>query len=72
MKALVAFSGKVQGDALGDDDPNNPINFDPDTEYTEYNLNSDTDASDLRAAFDQKEYNVMIVAIFRLGSISLS
>jgi len=62
VKALVAFSGKVTGDMLGDDDPANPIGFDPEGEYTEYNLNPGADSADLRNVFDQTQYNVMIVA----------
>jgi type I restriction enzyme R subunit len=62
IKALVAFSGKVKGDMLGEDDPANPLNFDTEKEYTESNMNPDTDGADLRNVFDEERFNVMIVA----------
>lgn len=62
IKALVAFSGKVPGEDLGEDDPQDPLGFNPDAEYTEYNLNPDIHGQDLRNAFEEAQYNVMIVA----------
>lgn len=62
IKALVAFSGKVPGHDLGEDDPKEPLGFDPESEYTEYNLNPDADGKDLRNAFEETQFNVMIVA----------
>lgn len=62
VKALVAFSGKVLGKDLGDDDPKEPLGFDADEEYTEYNLNPAIGKQDLRNAFDENQYQVMIVA----------
>ena len=61
IKALVAFSGKVEGKLLGDDDEKDSIGIDIDKEYTEYNSNPETNG-DLRNEFDQSEYRVMIVA----------
>ncbi len=61
IKALVAFSGKVQGSALGDDDEREPLGIDLEKEYTEYNLNPDA-SGDLRNEFERFEYQVMIVA----------
>jgi len=60
MKALVAFSGKILGQSLGEDSED--IGIDIDTEYSEFNLNTDLGSQDLRHAFDQDEYRVMIVA----------
>lgn len=62
IKALVAFSGKVPGEMLGDDDEYSSLGIDPEKEYTEYNLNPDTASSDLRKEFERSEYRVMIVA----------
>lgn len=62
LKALVAFSGKVTGDTLGDDDPEFALGFDPEGEYTEYNMNPDAKGGDLRNVFDEQRFNVMIVA----------
>lgn len=62
IKALVAFSGKVPGKDLGMDDPQAPLGFDVEEEYTEYNMNPDVSGQDLRNAFDETQYNVMIVA----------
>lgn len=61
IKALVAFSGKVEGKALGDDDEKESLGIDIDKEYTEYNLNPAA-GSDLRNEFERSEYRVMIVA----------
>jgi type I restriction enzyme R subunit len=60
LKALVAFSGKVDGKLLGKDDGSYGIEFDK--EYTEYNLNPDMGSQDLRHMFEQHAYRVMIVA----------
>lgn len=60
FKALVAFSGKVNGKDCGKD--SSDIGIDYDAEYTELNLNPDTKNQDLRKVFDQSEYRVMIVA----------
>tara|TARA_R110001583_G_scaffold188684_1_gene351028 strand:+ start:4087 stop:7293 length:3207 start_codon:yes stop_codon:yes gene_type:complete len=60
FKALVAFSGKVEGKLLGEDDGGYGIDYDK--EYTEYNLNPDLGSQDLRNLFDQDSYRVMIVA----------
>ena len=61
IKALVAFSGKVPGSILGDDDEREPLGIDLEKEYTEYNLNPDA-TGDLRSEFERPEYQVMIVA----------
>lgn len=61
IKALVAFSGKVEGKALGDDDEKESLSIDIEKEYTEYNLNPDA-SGDLRNEFERSEYRVMIVA----------
>lgn len=61
IKALVAFSGKVPGKDLGDDDEEWPLGIDPETEYSEYNLNPDA-SGDLRKEFERAENRVMIVA----------
>lgn len=61
IKALVAFSGKVPGKDLGDDDEEWPLGIDPEKEYSEYNLNPDA-SSDLRKEFERAENRVMIVA----------
>lgn len=61
IKALVAFSGKVEGKSLGDDDELEPLGIDIDKEYTEYNLNPES-TGDLRNEFERSEYRVMIVA----------
>lgn len=61
IKALVAFSGKVEGRALGDDDEKETLGIDIEKEYTEYNLNPDV-SGDLRNKFERSEYRVMIVA----------
>jgi len=60
IKALVAFSGKVKGSDLGDDDGTYGIDYEK--EYTEYNLNPDITNKDLRHAFENPEYKVMLVA----------
>jgi type I restriction enzyme R subunit len=62
IKALVAFSGKVLGSDLGDDDAADPIGIELEKEYTEYNLNPDASSNDLRNEFERPEYRVMIVA----------
>jgi len=62
VKALVAFSGKVPGETLGEDDKNDPLGFDLEAEYTEYNLNPDMKSQDLRNEFERSEFRVMIVA----------
>lgn len=59
IKALVAFSGKVEGQALGRGAAE--LGFDPEKEYTEYNLNPAA-SGDLRAEFERSEYRIMIVA----------
>lgn len=61
IKALVAFSGKVEGKLLGDDDEKDSLGIDVDKEYSEYNLNT-TASGDLRNEFERAEYRVMIVA----------
>jgi len=61
IKALVAFSGKVSGKDLGDEDEEWPLGIDPEKEYSEYNLNPDT-SGDLRKEFERVEYRLMIVA----------
>lgn len=61
IKALVAFSGKVEGKALGDDGEKESLGIDIEKEYTEYNLNPDA-SGDLRNEFERSEYRVMIVA----------
>lgn len=60
LKALVAFSGKVDAKMLGKDDGNYGIDFEK--EYTEYNLNPEMGSQDLRDVFEMSEYRVMIVA----------
>ncbi|HIF9106262.1 TPA: type I restriction endonuclease subunit R [Photobacterium damselae] len=62
IQALVAFSGKVSGKDLGDEDSQDPLGIDFDKEYTEYNLNPDTYGADLRHEFEKTEYRVMLVA----------
>lgn len=62
IKALVAFSGKVPGSLLGEDDEREPLGIDIEKEYTEYNLNPDAGSNDLRNEFEQSEFRVMIVA----------
>lgn len=62
IQALVAFSGKVPGKDLGDEDSQAPFGIDFDKEYTEYNLNPDTHGADLRHEFEKIEYRVMLVA----------
>ena len=59
IKALVAFSGKVKGSELGEDDGTYGIDYD--AEYTEINLNPDV-KNDLRHAFEESQYKVMLVA----------
>lgn len=61
IKALVAFSGKVDGKALGDDDEKESLGIDMEKEYTEYNLNPNA-SGDLRSEFERSENRVMIVA----------
>lgn len=61
IKALVAFSGKVEGKSLGDYNEPEPLGIDVDKEYTEYNLNPGA-TGDLRNEFERSEYRVMIVA----------
>lgn len=61
IKALVAFSGKVEGKALGDDDEAESLGIDIEKEYSEYNLNPDA-RGDLRKEFEKSEYRIMIVA----------
>ncbi|PPD28242.1 MAG: restriction endonuclease [Methylomonas sp.] len=61
IKALVAFSGKVDGKALGDDLESGELGIDYAKEYSEYNLNPGAGA-DLRHEFERSEYRVMIVA----------
>lgn len=62
ISALVAFSGKVPGSDLGIDDPESPLGFDVETDYSEYNLNPDARGRELRSAFEEDQFNVMIVA----------
>ena len=59
VKSLVAFSGKVLGKDCGKSDE---FNIDPETEYTENNLNPGLGNQDLRHVFDKQEFKVMIVA----------
>jgi len=59
IRALVAFSGKVKGKELGDDDG---FNIDTEADYSESNMNPEMGSLDLRKAFEQKEYRVMLVA----------
>jgi len=59
IQAFVAFSGKVKGTDLGDDEG---FNIDLNADYSETNLNPDIGSMDLRNAFDQREYRVMLVA----------
>lgn len=61
IKALVAFSGKVDGKSLGEDDEKDSLGIDIEKEYTESNLNPDA-TGDLRNEFERNEYRVMIVA----------
>lgn len=61
IKALVAFSGNVEGKALGDDDESRSLGIDIEKEYSEYNLNPDASV-DLRNEFTKAGYRVMIVA----------
>ena len=61
IKALVAFSGKVEGKILGDDDEKESLGIDIEKEYTEYNLNPDA-KGELPNEFERSEYRVMIVA----------
>ena len=60
IKALVAFSGKVKGTDLGVDDGSYGI--DENAEYTEFNMNPDIGNTDLRHAFEETQYKVMLVA----------
>ncbi len=62
IKALVAFSGKVHGKDLGDDDKEGTYGIDFEKEYDEYNLNPDIGKQDIRHAFEERNYRVMIVA----------
>ena len=59
IRALVAFSGKVKGTELGDDEG---FNINSDADYSESNMNPDIGSLDLRKAFEQKEYRVLLVA----------
>ncbi|WP_431064422.1 type I restriction enzyme subunit R domain-containing protein [Methylotuvimicrobium sp.] len=61
IKALVAFSGKVESQSFGKDDEKDFLGIDIEKEYTEYNLNPDA-TGDLRQEFEPSEYRVMIVA----------
>lgn len=61
LKALVAFSGKVEGRLLGEDDEREPLGIDIEKEYSEYNLNPGI-SGELRNEFERTEYRVMIVA----------
>lgn len=61
IKALVAFSGKVEGKLLGEDDEKETLGIDIEKEYTEYNLNPQVNG-DLRKAFEESGYRIMIVA----------
>lgn len=51
IQAMVAFSGKVNDDYVGDN-----------KEYTEANMNPKLKGRDMRDAFDTDEYQVMLVA----------
>lgn len=62
LKALVAFSGKVEGKLLGDDDECEPLGIDIEKEYTEYNLNPEANSMDLRQEFERHDFRVLIVA----------
>jgi type I restriction enzyme R subunit len=57
IRTLVAFSGKVSGKELGEG-----FNVDAEKEYTETNLNSEIGSLELRKAFEQQEYRLMLVA----------
>ena len=59
VRALVAFSGKVKGMELGDDEG---FNIAPDADYSESSMNPEIGSLDLRKAFEQKEYRVLLVA----------
>lgn len=59
IRALVAFSGKVKGKDLGDDEG---FSIDREADYSEINLNPDIGSLDLRKAFELKEFRVMLVA----------
>jgi len=58
IQALVAFSGKVKGSDLGD---LTGFTVDEDDEFSETNMNS-VGSQDLRHAFEQREYRIMLVA----------
>ncbi|MEI6705886.1 MAG: type I restriction endonuclease [Methylococcales bacterium] len=57
IRTLVAFSGKVSGKKLGEG-----FNVDSEKEYTETNLNPEIGSLELRKAFEQQEYRLMLVA----------
>lgn len=58
VKALVAFSGKIMGAEVSDDE----FKIDDSEEFTEKTLNPAIGSQDLRKAFDTVEYRLMIVA----------
>jgi type I restriction enzyme R subunit len=58
IKALVAFSGKVKASDLGDI---SEFSIDDGTEFSESSMNS-LGSVDIRNAFDQREYQIMLVA----------
>jgi len=58
IQALVAFSGKINGSELGD---LTGFSISEDDEFSEINMNS-VGSQDLRHAFEQREYRIMLVA----------
>lgn len=58
IKALVAFSGKVKASDLGD---TSEFSIDDNAEFSEANMNQ-LGSIDIRNAFDQHEYRIMLVA----------
>lgn len=58
IQALVAFSGKIKADDLGD---LTGYTVADDEEFSESNMNS-IGSQDLRHAFEQREYRIMLVA----------
>ncbi|NOR70614.1 MAG: DEAD/DEAH box helicase, partial [Methylomarinum sp.] len=58
IQALVAFSGKISGSELGD---LTDFSVSEDDEFSEVNMNS-VGSQDLRHAFEQREYRIMLVA----------
>lgn len=58
IKALVAFSGKVKASELGDI---SEFKIEESAEFSETNMNN-LGSQDIRNAFDQREYQIMLVA----------